>query len=88
LYLRQSSILSAAVIKRRRPRLMAITSWSQITPRCFADHLRPPPLNATEPGIEDGDYLAESKDISEIREKVTPLLNPQKAWLLADVPGR
>jgi site-specific recombinase XerD len=45
LYLRQSSILSAAVIKRRRPRLMAITSWSQITPRCFADHLRPPGIS-------------------------------------------
>jgi len=38
-------------------------------------------------GIEDGDYLTESKDISEIPEKVTPILNPQKAWLLVEVLG-
>jgi hypothetical protein len=38
-------------------------------------------------GIEDRDYLAESKGIFGIPEKVTPILNPQKAWLLADVFG-
>jgi len=38
-------------------------------------------------GIEGGDYLAESKDISEIPEKVTPVLNPQEAWLLVEVLG-
>ena len=38
-------------------------------------------------GIENGGYLTESKDISEIPEKVTPILNPQKAWLLVEVLG-
>jgi hypothetical protein len=38
-------------------------------------------------GIEVRDYLAESKGIFGIPEKVTPILNPQKAWLLADVFG-
>jgi len=39
-------------------------------------------------GIEDHDFPAESKGIFGIPEKVTPILNPQKAWLLADVFGR
>src|SRR5277367_5873910 len=39
-------------------------------------------------GIEDRDYLAESKGIFGIPKKVSPILNPQKAWLLADVFGR
>jgi hypothetical protein len=39
-------------------------------------------------GIEDRDYLVESKGIFGTPEKVTPILNPQNAWLLADVLGR
>jgi hypothetical protein len=38
-------------------------------------------------GIEDRDYLAESKGTFGIPEKVTPILNPQRAWLLANVFG-
>jgi hypothetical protein len=41
----------------------------------------------TREGIEDGDYLAESKDISEIPEKATAVLTPQKAWLWVEVLG-
>jgi hypothetical protein len=44
-------------------------------------------LDAAREGIEDRDYLAESKGIFGIPEKVTPILNPQKARLLVDVPG-
>jgi hypothetical protein len=39
-------------------------------------------------GIEDHRYVAESIDIFESPDKVTPRLNPQKGWLLADVHGR
>jgi hypothetical protein len=46
-----------------------------------------PNLGIGREGIEVRDYLAESKGIFGIPEKVTPILNPQKAWLLADVFG-
>jgi len=39
------------------------------------------PLSNRREGIEDRDYLAESKGMFGIPKKVTPIFNSQEAWL-------